>query len=100
MATRVKVTLNHFGVAALLRSIPVKGMVDGAAERVAANARSQGHHVRDGSDLPVTVTSYTTDRAAAAVTLAHAAGTAMQAKHGVLTKAAADEGLEVHGGST
>jgi len=99
MAARVKVQLNHFGVLALLNSSPVRTMVSGAAEDIAASARNQGHQVTGGGELPVTVTAYTTDRAASSVALAHPAGIAMQAKHGVLTKAAAEAGLEVKGKS-
>jgi hypothetical protein len=39
----------------------------------------------------------TTDRAHAEVILAHPAGIAVQAKHGALTKAASQAGLEVKG---
>jgi hypothetical protein len=97
MATRVTVKLNPLGVVGVLNSQPVRSMVDGAAEKVAGNVRDQGHQVHGGGELPVEVSSYTTDRAAAAVVLTHPAGIAMQAKYGVLTKAAADEGLEVRG---
>ena len=43
----------------------------------------------------VTVKQFTTDRAIAVVMLSHPAAVALQAKYGVLTKAAAAEGLEV-----
>lgn len=93
------VRLDRRGVGAVLKSSGVRREVDALAETVADNVRAQGLTVSDGSELPVTVSSYTTDRAAAAVTITHAAGIAMQAKHGVLTKAAAAAGLEVKGGN-
>lgn len=94
------VKLNHAGVAALLKSSEMDALVNDAAEKVAANVRSQGHDVGafTGSGeiaLPVRVSSTTTDRAHASVTLAHPAGIAVQAKHGALTRAAADAGLDV-----
>lgn len=94
-----EVRLNHAGVAAILKSAAAHAAVDKLAEQVADNARSQGRKVASGEDLPVEVTSYTTDRASASVTLAHPAGIAMQAKYGVLTRAAAEAGLEVKGGN-
>lgn len=72
-----------------------------AAEAVASNVRDMGIKVgdRDGGaherDLPVTVQMVMTDRAHALVSLAHPAGEAVQAKHGALTKAAAEAGLDV-----
>lgn len=74
-----------------------------AAEAVADNVRSQGIRVgdQDGGSyevpLPVAVSMYETDRAHAVVVLEHAAGDAVQAKHGALTKAAAEAGLDVRG---
>jgi hypothetical protein len=61
------------------------------ALEVAANARGN-------SDTPaeatVTVKAFTTDRAVAVVMLAHPAAEALQAVHGILTRAAAEAGLE------
>lgn len=96
-----RVNINRAGVAAILKSAPVAAAVRAAAEQVAQNVRDQGIKVgdRDGGpheyDLPVTVTMVTTDRAHANVTIAHPAGEAVQAKHGALTKAAAQAGLDV-----
>lgn len=90
--------LDHGGIGALLKSDAIAGMVNEAAERVAEHVRDQGIKV-DGIpgkyDLPVKVAEYTTDRAAAAVTLAHPSGIAVQAKHGALTRAASAEGLTI-----
>ncbi len=93
-----RVRLNRPGVSAVLRSAKTRSVIDALAEKVADNVRGQGLIVTSGAALPVTVSHYTTDRAAAAVVLAHPAGIGMQAKHGALTKAAADAGLEVRGG--
>jgi len=46
-------------------------------------------------DAPVTVKSFETDRAIAVIAIAHPAGRAIQAKHGALTRAAAECGYEV-----
>lgn len=68
----------------------VRGDVSAAAERVAASM-----DVPD--DVPVSVTHKTGDdgRPVSLVTIAHASGLARQAKSGVLTRAAAENGLEV-----
>lgn len=99
MADRVK--LDHGGIAALLKSGPMQALVQSAAEAIADSVRSQGITVgafKGGAGeiaLPVTVSTTTTDRAHASVTLAHPAGTAVQAKHGALTKAASAAGVSV-----
>lgn len=64
--------------------------------QLAAKAQAVAGSV-DG-DVPVTVTMKTDrqGRPVALVTLAHAKGLAMQAKHGTLTRAAASQGLDVH----
>lgn len=100
MASR-RVRLDHKGVAALLKSPAMQARVDQATEAVAENVRGMGIRVGDvdgGSherDLPVTTKVVITDRAHGLVTLAHPAGQAVQAKHGALTKAAAQAGLDV-----
>lgn len=92
----VKIELDHGGIAEILKSAAVGAMVDEAASQVAANVEAQGQMVNGGRDvLPVVLDSYVTDRQARSVTLAHPAGLAVQAKHGTLTRAAADAGLEV-----
>ena len=98
------VRLNSPGIAAILRSAQMRRVTRRAAEAVAENVRDQGITVggfkgdEGDIDLPVTVTETVTDRAHANVTLAHPAGAAVQAKHGALTKAAAQAGLDVGGG--
>jgi hypothetical protein len=95
------IKLNHAGIEQILKAAPMQAAVKAAAEQIAQNVRDQGIKVgdKDGGaheiDLPVTVTMTTTDRAHANVTIAHPAGEAVQAKHGALTKAAAQAGLDV-----
>lgn len=89
-----KLELDHDGIAELLKSGAIREMVDGATQSVAANVGTVS--VAGGrEDAPVVVDSYTTDRAAGSVTIAHPAGLAVQAKYGTLTRAAAAAGLEV-----
>lgn len=91
-----KLELDHAGIAELLKSSGIRSLVDGAAADIAGIVEGQGQMVNNGTEaLPVVVDSYTTDRHAASVTLAHPAGLAVQAKHGTLTRAAAGAGLEV-----
>lgn len=98
---RFRVKLNTQEIAARLKDDDVRAAVRELAEKVKSNVEAQGIRVgdRDGGaheyDLPVTINSQTTDRAREVVVLPHAAGLAVQAKHGVLTKAASAVGLEV-----
>lgn len=96
MASRVR--LDRRGIAALAKSREVTTETLRAAEMVADNIRAQGVRVEGipgNIALPVTVTMFETDRAHAVVALAHPSGEAVQAKHGSLTKAAAQAGLDV-----
>ena len=93
-----KVRLNSRGIEAVAKSAPIAREVTKLAEAVADNLRSQRHMVEGVPGdvaLPVEVTSYETDRARSSVTITHPSGLAVQAKHGALTRAAAQEGLEV-----
>lgn len=99
---RGKVRLDSKGVADILKSAGVRRATSAAAEAVAQNVRNQGITVvafrGDGEiPLPVKVYLHETDRAHANVVLAHPAGEAVQAKHGALTKAAKQAGLDVRG---
>jgi len=97
------VRLDHDALMRVLNTPEIARKVEDMAERVADNVRALGITVGDVDggaseyDLPVTVNSYKSDRPRSSVTLAHPAGLAVQAKHGALSKAAADEGLEVNG---
>ena len=90
MAKQFKVTLDRGGVAAILKGSASASMVNDAVGKIAANV-----------DVPsggkVITDAYTTDRAAGVVILAHPLGAAIEAKHGLLTKAAAAAGVEVTG---
>ncbi|MEJ9080769.1 hypothetical protein WKY82_20335 [Gordonia malaquae] len=69
-----------------------------AAPQVNALASQVQARVIDAIDddtVEVTLEAYTTDRGAAAVTIADPEGLALQARDGVLTRAAAAVGLEV-----
>lgn len=102
MAAKVKLDLRGLEDAATRSEMHRE--VNALAEKVADNVRSQGIMV-DGIPgditLPVkvydddTTTDMKVNRARAAVSLAHPAGKAVQAKHGALTKAAAQVGLKV-----
>lgn len=99
---RGKVNLDSKGIRALLQSTAMHRATQDAAEAVADNARAMNIGVgdKDGGaheiPMPVEVSMTTTDRAHAFVSIAHPAGQAVQAKHGALTKAAAQAGLDVN----
>lgn len=106
MARGAKLDLR--GLEAVASSGETRDAVAELAEAVADNVRDLGIKVgdKDGGpreyDLPVNVYVDDTegmrvDRASARVVLSHAAGLAVQAKHGALTKAAAAAGLRVKG---
>lgn len=98
MATRLRVTLDHAGLAAILKSGPMAAAVHAAAEQIADRARGiMVEGVPGDVELPVEVTDQVSDRARSSVTLAHPSGQAVQAKHGVLTGGAAGAGFEVSG---
>lgn len=96
-----KLKLDHAGIAEILASDELAGVVGAAADRVAG---SISESVRSGEPLPVVVddlgvTGRRAPRVTFAVTLAHAAGIGKEAKYGLLTGAAAAAGLEVGDGS-
>lgn len=82
--------ISRTGIEEVLKSQPVRELVDMKAAEVAANVRAL---VPAGTE--VKVESYTTDRAAAAVLIKDVRAMAWQAKRGTLTRAAAAAGLEV-----
>lgn len=100
---RSKVRLNHRGIARILQSAAVHRITQQAAEEVADRVRARNITVGDDdggkheTPMPVEVTVFTTDRAHANVTITHPAGAAVQAKHGALTRAAGEAGLDVNG---
>lgn len=100
---RGRIKLDRKGLEEVARSHEVRREVHEAAERVANNVEAQGIRVvGEPGDipLPVKVHDDTTEgmrlnRAVSRVVLAHAAGLAVQAKHGALTRAASAAGLRV-----
>lgn len=98
---RNQVRLDRAGVRAILNSPQMRAVVQQATEAVKANVEAQAIRVGDVDggkneiDLPVSARVVTTDRAHGIVAITHAAGLAVQAKHGALTKAAAQAGLDV-----
>ena len=83
--TKVTFKRDAAGIAAFLKSSEVRTVVRDAAHRVAA-----------GVDKPaeVSVSDYTTDRAAASVTIVDGRAKVWQIRDGVLTRALAAAGLE------
>ncbi|WP_157529315.1 hypothetical protein [Nocardia sp. NRRL S-836] len=68
------------------------------AQEVALEVEAQGHTVEDGSLLPVEVRDEAdTDRAAVSVAIPHAAGVGMEARYGLLKRAAARLSLRAKG---
>lgn len=87
MAGKVEVHVDFGGVGRIMRSADMASVIRAKADALAAELRARGV---DG----VSVDSYTTDRAAAAVTVSgDAAG--QEAKRGLISDAARAVGLEV-----
>jgi hypothetical protein len=90
--------LDHAGVAEILTSLGIADAVRDAADQVADAARAQGHRVTSGEPLPVEVyDDPEEDRAATSVAVRHPSGVGMEARHGVLKRAATAAGLDVEG---
>lgn len=86
-----RVELDRAGVREVLNSGPVASAVRALAVQVEVATRSQ---LPD--DVDVVTDSYTTDRAAASVTIRDGRGRLWQIRDGVLTRAASSVGLKVH----
>lgn len=84
------VRLDSDGLAEVLKGAPMRAAIDDLADDIATRVRGL---VEPGTE--VVVDSYTTDRAAASVTIKDAQAQLWQVRDGVLTRAAADAGLEV-----
>lgn len=80
------IRLDHDGIAEVLKSEGIAQQVHAIAERKAETVRAHRSVRENGVAGSVRVEDYTTDRAASAVVIAHAAGLPIQAKYGVLTK--------------
>ncbi|MBM0205040.1 hypothetical protein JNW90_19780 [Micromonospora sp. STR1s_5] len=90
MTVKVEVEVDFAGIGEVARSPEVRQMVNEAAGEIASRVRGLV-----GADVPVTVSEYSTDREAAAVTIADRRGVGLQAKHGVLTRAASGIGADI-----
>ena len=95
-----KLRLDRSGLAAALQSAKVASAVNSLAKRVAASATPPKVN-GPLTEIPVRTRPRTASggrlsaRPAVDVTLAHPAGLRVEAKHGVLARAAAANGLEV-----
>lgn len=94
------VKVDKAGLGQVMKSREVAAAVEDLAQKVAGNINARGLSAdsagqSSGSLLRAEVDTYTTDRAAAAVWVKHPAALAMQARHGLFTRAAADAGMEV-----
>lgn len=83
--------LDYEAIGKILRET-CKAPINTLATKVAANAAANPD---TPDDATVTMRPFTTDRAVAVVRLNHPAGLALEAKYGILARAAAAEGLEV-----
>lgn len=88
----VSFRLDTAGIAEVLKSAPMRDLVNGAAVQVAANARS----AMPGSGGRVEFRPYTTDRQGATVAVLHPKAAEWQAETKFLTRAAEAAGLEVN----
>lgn len=86
--SKVKITLDHQGIRAILQSDEVAADVHDAAEEVARRLAGHPSIVRNELEGKIEVEDYITDRAVSSVTITHAAGKGIQAKYGALTQAA------------
>lgn len=91
MARQIK--LDSAGIRAVLLSGQVAAEIGALASGIAA--RVEGETARNGEPIPVVVDEGKSDRARAVVGMLHPAALGLEAKHGVLTKAARAEGLQV-----
>lgn len=78
------------GLAEALKTL-FKDEIHDHAEAIAADVRAQH------PDAEVVVDDYVTDRSASSVTIRDLRGRIWQVRDGLLTRAASDVGLEVHG---
>ena len=84
------IVIDYKAVGKILKE-DMRGPIDEKIDEIAAIAKANP----DLGAEPITVQHFTTDRAGGTVNIASPAGLALQAKHGILTRAAAAAGLEV-----
>lgn len=88
----VEIKLDDAGMKEMLRNNPrelINSLGASIGSEVEASSSIAEH------DVEVTVRPYTTDRAGCAVSIVGAGGLAIEAKHALLTRAAARAGLQV-----
>lgn len=88
---KIKFVIDRVGISDLLKSDDFQQAVHDKAETIAAAAREAMPDAHRG----VVVDDYTTDRAASSVTIRDPLALDLEAREGVLTRAAAAAGLEV-----
>lgn len=93
----MKLRLDHDGFRELLTSAPVADMMQEIADRVGSHVSATDHA---GNPVEVLTGTYTTDRVNGVVTMAHPAAMAIEAAHGPLARALAEEGLPLTGSGT
>ncbi|MFT7836921.1 hypothetical protein Q5530_12295 [Saccharothrix sp. BKS2] len=82
----------------LLNSPGFRDAVQAAADQVGAAARGAGHRVTSGEPLTIEVfDDPRRDRVGVTVAVRHPAGVGMEARYGLLKRAAEASGLEVDG---
>ncbi|GAA1306031.1 hypothetical protein [Saccharothrix xinjiangensis] len=90
--------LDRDGVRELLNSDGFQDAVQAAADQVGAVARGAGHRATSGEPLPVEVFDDPRhDRVGVTVAVHHPAGVGIEARYGLLKRAAEATGLEVDG---
>jgi hypothetical protein len=93
-----RVTVDYDGVAELLHSPEFHDVIQQAAEQVAAHARARGLRLRNHEPVPIEVfDDPARTRVGVTVAIRHPAGAGMEARHGLLSRAAHAVGLEVIG---
>ncbi|MER6665726.1 hypothetical protein ABT256_14380 [Amycolatopsis japonica] len=91
-----RITIDYAAVAELLHSAEFEQEVRAVAEKVGEAARASGHVVTSGDPLPIEVYSDPdTDRVGWSVAIRHPAGLGMEARYGLLKRAAETAGLSV-----
>jgi hypothetical protein len=91
-----RITIDYTSVAELLHSPEFEQEIRAAAQKVGEAARASGHVVTSGEPLPIEVYSDPdTDRVGWSVAIRHPAGLGMEARYGLLKRAAETAGLSV-----
>lgn len=87
--------IDRAGIGRIAKSAEVRKALHAYADSTADAAKAATEAVVDG-EVTVDVDDYTTDRAAVGITITHPGAIGAQMKHGVLTRAASGQGLDVN----